>query len=189
MNRIQKLSITALMAALCYIGFAFIKIKIPTPTGYTSFHMGNVFCCLAALLLDGVSGGIAGAIGMCIGDLLDPVYILTTPKTLILKFFIGFITGNVAHKVFHIKNKTGKELLIASIISISCGMLFNIVGEPTISYLYYDLILDNATKAQSYLTIGKWVTTTVNSVVAIVVGTVIYVSLASRLPFLKQHKD
>lgn len=188
MNRTLKITLTALMAALCYVGFAFLQIKIPTPAGYTSFHMGNVFCVLAALMLDGVSGGLAGAIGMSIGDLFDPVYILTTPKTFILKFFIGFITGSVAHKVFNIEEKHGKELFIATLISVSCGMLFNMIGEPAISYLYYDVILKNAEKAQSYLAIAKWITTSVNSIVAIIVSTLIYVPLSTRLSAIIKKK-
>ena len=42
MNRVQKLALTAIMAALCYVAFTFLQIKIPTPAGYTSFHLGNV---------------------------------------------------------------------------------------------------------------------------------------------------
>ena len=53
-----------LMSALCYIAFTFMQIKIPTPGGATSFHLGNTFCVLAALLLGGIPGGAAGAIGM-----------------------------------------------------------------------------------------------------------------------------
>ena len=83
-NAVLKLSITALMAALCYVAFTFLQIKIPTPVGYTSFHLGNTFCVLGALLLGGLPGGIAGAIGMGIGDILDPVYITVAPKTIIL---------------------------------------------------------------------------------------------------------
>jgi len=188
MKRTTKITLIALMAALCYVGFAFLQIKIPTPAGFTSFHMGNVFCVLAALMLDGISGGLAGAIGMSIGDLFDPAYILTTPKTIILKFFIGYITGSIAHNVFHINEKKGKDLFIATLISVSCGMLFNMIGEPIISYLYYDLILSNSDKAQSYLAIAKWITTSVNSIVAIVVSTLIYVPLSSRLGFIKNNK-
>ena len=80
-----RITVTALMAALCYVAFTFLQIKIPTPVGYTSFHLGNTFCVLAALLLGGIPGGIAGAIGMGIGDILDPVYIMVAPKTLFLK--------------------------------------------------------------------------------------------------------
>ena len=60
---------TALFAALCYIGFQFLRIDIPLPGGKTALHLGNAFCVLAALLLGGVKGGLAGAVGMTIADL------------------------------------------------------------------------------------------------------------------------
>ena len=44
----------------------------PVPGGdATSIHIGNAFCVLAALLLGGVYGGLAGAIGMGIADIMD----------------------------------------------------------------------------------------------------------------------
>lgn len=181
MNKVKKISLTALMAALCYASFTFLQIKISTPAGYTSFHLGNVCLVLASLMIDGVSGGIAGAIGMGIGDLLDPAYVITAPKTIFLKFMIGFITGLVAHKVFHIKEKQGTKLMVATLVSVSCGMLFNMIGEPIISYLYYDLLLTNSDKAQSYLTAFKFITTGVNSLLAIVISTLLYLPISKRL--------
>ncbi len=59
--KLNKLAQASLMAALCYIGFAFFKIDIPVGTESTAFHLGNVFCVLAALLLGGFWGGLAGA--------------------------------------------------------------------------------------------------------------------------------
>ena len=74
-STITKLAETALMAALCYVSFTFLQIKIPVPGGdATSIHIGNAFCVLAALLIGGVYGGLSGAIGMGIADLMDPVY-------------------------------------------------------------------------------------------------------------------
>ena len=104
-DKTLKLAVTGLMIALCYVSFTFLQIKIPTPVGFTSFHLGNTFCVLAALLLGGVPGGLAGAIGMGIGDILDPVYVTVAPKTLILKMGIGLVTGLLAHKVFRINEK------------------------------------------------------------------------------------
>lgn len=72
-EKVQKLTLTALMAALSYVIFTFLQIKVTLPGGSaTSFHLGNAVVVLAALLLGGVYGGIGGAIGMTIGDLLDP---------------------------------------------------------------------------------------------------------------------
>ena len=57
-DKVYKIVITALMAALCYVAFTFLKIPIPTFGGdYVALHIGNAFCVLAALLLGGGYGG------------------------------------------------------------------------------------------------------------------------------------
>lgn len=178
-KKVFKLVITALMAALCYVVFTLIQIKIPTPAGYTSFHLGNVFCVLAALLIDGVSGGLAGAIGMGIADLMDPAYVVTAPKTIILKFLIGFITGTLAHKIFKINEKENNKKEV--ILSISGGMLFNVIAEPIFSYIYYSLILGNTDKALSYLTITKWITTSTNAILTIIIASLLYFPLRNKI--------
>ena len=175
-----RITVTALMAALCYVAFTFLQIKIPTPVGYTSFHLGNTFCVLAALLLGGIPGGIAGAIGMGIGDILDPVYIMVAPKTLFLKFMIGLITGLVAHKILKIQLQKGKKLVGLVIASCAAGMGFNIIGEPLVSYLYYLILLGDSTKAADYLVAAKFITTGVNAILAVVIATVIYLAIYPR---------
>ena len=64
---------------------------------------------LGALLVGGVYGGIGGAIGMTIGDLFYPVYVVYAPKTFILKFCIGLITGLIAHKIGHISTSNDNK--------------------------------------------------------------------------------
>ena len=94
----QKLVLTGVFAALSYVVFTFLQIKIPLPGGdATSIHLGNAVCVLGALILGGLWGGIGGSIGMTIGDLFDPVYVVYAPKTFILKLCIGLITGLIAH--------------------------------------------------------------------------------------------
>lgn len=46
----------------------------------TFLHIGNAFYVLVALLLVGVYGGLAGAIGMKIADILESIYIVGDPK-------------------------------------------------------------------------------------------------------------
>lgn len=180
-SSVLKFTVTALMTALCYVAFTFLQIKIPTPVGFTSFHLGNTFCVLGALLLGGLPGGLAGALGMGIGDILDPVYITVAPKTIVLKMGIGLVTGYFAHKVFKINTLTGKAFKKGVILSCAFGMIFNCIGEPLFSYLYYLIILGNAQKAVTYLAFAKFVTTFVNAVLATVIASVIYLSLYPRL--------
>lgn len=180
-SSVLKFTVTALMTALCYVAFTFLQIKIPTPVGFTSFHLGNTFCVLGALLLGGLPGGLAGALGMGIGDILDPVYITVAPKTIVLKMGIGLVTGYFAHKIFKINTLTGKEFKKGVILSCTFGMIFNCIGEPLFSYLYYLIILGNAQKAVTYLAFAKFVTTFVNAVLATIIASVIYLSLYPRL--------
>ncbi len=180
-TKILKIVVIGLMAALCYISFMFLQIKIPTPGGFTSFHLGNTFCVLASLLLGGVSGGVAGAIGMGIGDLLDPSYVIVAPKTIILKLGIGIVTGLVAHRLFHIQHQQGKALWKTVFLSTFAGMLFNVIGEPIFSYFYTAFILgapDNAAKA-----LASWnaITTSINAIIAVILSTILYMVISPRL--------
>lgn len=179
-----KIAVIGLMAALAYIAFTFLQIKIPTPGGFTSFHLGNTFDVLAALLLGGLPGGIAGAIGMGIGDLLDPTYVVVAPKTILLKLGIGIVTGLVAYKIFHIQKKEGKALTQAVVLSAIAGMLFNIVGEPIFSYFYTAFVLGAPTKAAQALASWNAITTSVNAVLTVIIASVLYLAIA---PILKKN--
>ena len=111
-STVMKIAQTALFAALCYVIFTYLQIKIPMPGGdATSIHLGKAFCVLASLLLGGWNGGLAGAIGMGIADVMDPIYITGAPKTFILKLCIGLITGLVAHKIAKINESTEKKYI------------------------------------------------------------------------------
>ena len=113
---VMKLAQTALLAALCFVSFTFLQIKIPMPGGdATSLHIGNAFCVLGALLLGGWYGGLAGAIGMTIADLMDPIYITGAPKTFFLKLCIGLIVGLVAHHIAKIKTALTRNTSLSGV--------------------------------------------------------------------------
>ena len=181
-NKTLKLATIGLMSALAYISFIFLQIKIPTPGGTTSFHLGNTFCILAALLLGGIPGGLAGAIGMGIGDLLDPTYVTYATKTIILKLLIGIFTGLFAHRIFKINNsKNDSKLFIYVIISSTAGMLFNIIGEPIFGYFYNLIILGTTQKAAATLASWNAITTVVNAIITIILSSSIYLIIRPRL--------
>ena len=127
-----KLAQTALVAALCYVTFTFLQIKIPMPGGdATSLHLGNAVCVLGALLLGGWYGGLAGAIGMSIADIMDPVYITVAPKTFVLKLCIGLIVGLVAHRIARINESSDKKYVLRwSVIASVAGLGFNVIADP-----------------------------------------------------------
>ena len=55
---VQEVTIIGVMAALSFVAYEFFRIPNVLGTG-SSFHLGNTFTALTALLLDGVSGGLA----------------------------------------------------------------------------------------------------------------------------------
>lgn len=171
-----KLAQTALLSALCFVSFTFLQIKIPMPGGdATSLHIGNAFCVLAALLLGGVYGGLAGAVGMSIADILDPVYITVAPKTFILKFCIGLIVGLVAHRIAKINESTDKKYVFRwSMIASIAGLGFNVVADPIVGYFYKQYILGQPQQMAEVLAKWSTATTFVNAVVSTVLVAVLY---------------
>lgn len=174
-----KLAQTALMAALCYVAFTFLQIKIPMPGGdATSLHVGNAFCVLGALILGGWYGGLAGAVGMTIADLMDPVYITGAPKTFVLKLCIGLIVGLVAHRIAKINESTDRKYVLRwSVIASVAGLGFNVIADPLVGYFYKMFILGQPQQMAEVLAKWSTATTFVNAVVSTVLVGVIYNAL------------
>lgn len=181
-SRVLQMSLTALMAALCYIGFTFFKINIPVGESSTAIHFGNTFCVLGALILGGVPGGLAGAIGMGIGDLLDPLYVTSFPKTFLLKFCIGFITGLVAHKKAKLGSlKEDGQIAKWTFLAALAGMSFNVVCEPVISYFYKNYLLGVESSAAKIFAAWTAGATFINAFTSVIIATLIYIALRKAL--------
>ena len=180
------LAMSALFAALCYIGFSYFRIDIPVGTEKTAFHLGNVFCVLAALFIGGFWGGMSGAVGMTIADLTTG-YVTSAPKTFLLKLCIGLVAGFVAHNVFHISKEDARKvsLPIATVLSCAAGMAFNVVADPVVGYFYKTYLLGVPQEAAAIWAKMGAVTTLVNAVVAVVVASIFYLALRPALKHAK----
>lgn len=117
----KKLVYIALFTALVYIFSRFFQIPVATPFGQTRFHLGNVFCLLAGLLLGPGYGGLAAGLGSALFDLFDPVYFTSAPITFVTKFALAFVTGLIYRKRKSLIDK--KRLILASV----CGQLTYVV--------------------------------------------------------------
>ncbi len=182
-EKLLKMVMTAFMAALSYVVFTFLQIKISLPGGdATSIHLGNAVCVLGALLLGGPLGGLGGAIGMTIGDLLDPVYIIYAPKTFILKFCIGLITGIVAHRCGRItKTNDRSKIFKWTLLAAICGLGFNVIFDPLFGYFYKRVLLGKPA-AEVALT-WNIAATSINAVLSVIVSVLVYMAL---YPVLKK---
>ena len=139
---------------------------------------------LAALLLGGGYGGVAGSLGMTIADLLDPVYITSAPKTFILKLCIGLIAGFVAHNIAHITEEHDSKYIVKwSLIASVAGLGFNVVMDPIVGYFYKNYILGVESSAAKIMATWAAGATLVNAIVGTIVVVVVYMAVR---PVLKK---
>ena len=177
---VQRLTAIAMLAALSYVVFTYGQIKISLGGDATSIHLGNAVCVLGALLLGGFAGGLGGAIGMTIGDLFDPVYVIYAPKTFLLKLCIGLITGFLAHRLGKIdESSDAGHIFKWSLLASAGGLLFNVIFDPLVGYFYKLAILG---KPAAELTLAWNVAaTSINAVLSTVAAVALYAALRPAL--------
>lgn len=177
-NHIRKLSFMVMFAALNFIAFTYLKISIPLATGgAVAIHIANAIVVLSAWLIGPVAGGIAGAIGLSIADVLDPLYIASAPKTFFLKFMIGFIAGTLGNRMGLKETDDPAKIRRITFLSAAAGLGFNVVFEPIISYLYRRYLLRVTAEAASILATWMAGVTALNAVICVVVSMLLYRAL------------
>ncbi len=181
-KKTHKIAYAGLMAALCYVGYAVFPAISATGT---KVHIGNAFVVLGALLLGGWYGGLAGAIGLSLADILGG-YVESSPRTFICKLLIGLIVGLIAHKFAHLSDDGIKKSYVIkwTIFATLGGLLFNCVFEPSLKYVWYTLLTPNAEKAQSAINALMAITTyatLVNALINSVIAIIIYLALRGPL--------
>ena len=180
-DNVKKITYAGLMAALCYVGYAvFPAIN----ASGTKVHVGNAFVVLGALLLGGLYGGLAGAIGLSIAD-ITLGYAASAPRTFICKLVIGRIVGLVAHKIAKLSDEHKRSYIIKwSAIAAVAGLAFNCVFEPALKYFWFTILTPNAEKAASAISALIAITTyatIINAVINSVLAVVVYNALRPAL--------
>ena len=172
---VQKISIIGIMAAMSFVAYEFFRIPNVFGTG-SSFHLGNTFTALTAMLLD-------GAIGLALADVVagDPGYAITT---FILKFIIGLVCGAVSHKVIHLRTfPTGSKFKYVAAVTASAfsGLLVNVFTDPFIGYFRNLYIFGQPAEFVSVVTKIASGVTLVNSLLSTVCAVVLYIALRPAL--------
>ena len=96
-KKLQRIVFVGMMAAVIFVLTMFVRIEIPTPTGYTNLKIANGFCLAAGMLFGGVWGGLAAGVGSMLFDVFDPKYIASAPFTFAFFFIMAFVCGTIAH--------------------------------------------------------------------------------------------
>ena len=177
---VRRISIIGVMAGLSFVAYEFFRIPF---AGGSSFHLGNTFTALTAMLLDGVSGGLAGAIGLALADVLagDPGYAFTT---FILKFIIGLVCGAAAHRLLHTRSGKadgGPGYLLRVTGAEFSGLFVNVFTDPLLGYFRDRYIFGQTVEVASVLVKVTGGVTLVNSLVSTVCAVVLYLALEPAL--------
>ena len=179
-KRILQLTQCALIAALAYVGFQFLRIDIPVGTERTAIHLGNTFVVLGALLLGGW-GGFAGALGLTMADLTSG-YLTSAPKTFLLKLVIGLIATLVSRKLFHIEKESGvKAQAKIALLSSAAALGVNVFLDPLFGYFYKAYIFGIPQDLSAALAKIGSATTLVNAVASTLLVFVLWPSLYTAL--------
>ncbi len=137
-DQLMKIAQAGLMAALCYIGYAVFPA---ISASGSKIHIGNAFVVLSAYLLGGVYGGLSGAVGLSIADIVGG-YAASAPRTFITKLVIGLIVGFVAHKIAKLSDEHDHAYVIRwSAIAAVCGLGFQLLLRAGIKVCMVYLII------------------------------------------------
>ena len=177
-KKTKRFSYMVIFAALNYVVFTFAKINIPTgPGGTVAIHLANAVVVLSAWLIGPKYGGIAGAVGLSIADVFDPLYVSSAPKTFFLKFMIAFIAGTLAEKMGLNETDDPKQITKITALSAAAGLGFNVIFEPIISYLYKRFLLRTSAEAAAILSAWMAGVTLLNAVICLFVSVILYKAL------------
>ena len=90
-DRVKTLVLTAIFAAITFLGIQAFRIPMPAAVGTPFVHFGHIFVVLGVLLQGGKRGAVSGTAGLIIFDLLNgfiqdmpQVFIETIIKCLII---------------------------------------------------------------------------------------------------------
>jgi uncharacterized membrane protein len=172
---VYKLTVIGLMAAMVFVATNF-RIEIPTPLGKTMLHLGNVMCLLSGLLFGSTIGGLAAGFGSAIFDLADPAFAPEFWITFIMKFAMGFIAGKISHmNGFNGENKTAN--IVAALIGASCYVALYISKTIFLQYV----ILNSTWEAVAAVAGTKFIVSSINATIAVVVSLLLNISLRPSL--------
>ena len=179
-KNVNRLTQCAMIAALAYVGFQFLRIDIPVGTERTAIHLGNTMVVLGALLL-GSWGGFAGALGLTIADLTSG-YVTTAPQTFVLKMIIGLITVLVSRKIFRLdsENDLRSQTRIA-LFSSMAALGANVILDPLVGYFYKTYIFGIPQDLSATLARIGSLTTLVNAIASTIAVTILWPALHRTL--------
>lgn len=181
-EKILKLTLASMLAALAFICFTYLRIEIPMGGGMSGkIYIGAAFILLSAFLLGPRWGGLTGAIGLSLGDVLVG-YATSSPPTFLAKLIFGLACGFMAHQILHLAAaKTRRQMYIRTIAAGVFACLVNVLTEPVIRWAFKVYILGLPEQIAYLSAVNCAISMAINSLPSIFAATCLYAAAKSTV--------
>ena len=187
-SSILKMTLAAMFAALALICFSFFRIEIPLGGGLPAkIYVGSAFIMLSAFLLGSKYGGLTGAVGLTIGDLLAG-YATSAPPTFAAKLIFGLACGLIAHRLLHISHaRTKRAMYLRALLAGLSASLVNVLTEPAIRWAFKTYILGLPESVARISAVNCAAAMAVNAIPSAVIAALLYGLARTRI--LKEYSS
>ncbi|BBN98329.1 ECF transporter S component [Sporolactobacillus terrae] len=177
---VRDIVLVALFAAVTYLGISALRIPLPAAVGAPFIHFGNSLLVLSVLLLGGFRGGLAGAIGLGLFDLLNG-YASTAPVTVILAFLVAAIVSGAFTLLKHQDSPLNLFILalVAGVSKIALEFLHGLIEK---------LLLGSAFTPAVVAAFTSLPATAINAISTVIIVTVLYFPLKKGLSIFDSNK-
>ncbi len=165
-QKLYRLVLAALFAALTYVATNIIHVPIPATDGY--INLGDCVVLLGAFLLGPVYGAAAGGIGSALADILSG-YAVFAPGTFVIKALIAVIAALIMKAL-------GSKTKAAPIVASIAGEAWMVLGY----FLYESIFLGYGLAAAG--SIGG---NAIQAVAGVILASALYAVL-SKVPQIKK---
>lgn len=181
-EKVTKLTLASMFAAIAFICFTYLRIEVPMGGGMTGkIYIGHAFILLSAFLLGAKYGGLTGAVGLSLADILAG-YATSAPPTFIAKFLLGLAAAFMANQMLHLNNVTSKTALyIRSSIAGIVACVINVATEPVIRYAFKVYILGYPEPVSYISAINAAVSMAISAIPSVIVATFLYVVFRTKI--------
>ncbi len=131
MNKIKKIVLTSLFAAIVCVATMIIKVPTFGTNGYV--NIGDTIVLLSAWMIGGWYGALAAGIGSALADFLNG-YAFYVPGTFVIKFLMVI----VAYCIYKLLNKTESNYINKIVCYVVSGISAEIVMIA--GYFFYESV-------------------------------------------------
>lgn len=171
-EKVKTMVITAIFAAITFLGIQAFRIPLPAAVGTPFVHFGHIFVVMGVLLQGGRRGAVSGTIGLVLFDILNgymqdvsQVFLETIIKCLI----VGMVFAILKKKA---EGDSRKEYTAAVVCAFIYGCM-NVVIEFVMGIVEM-MILGSGFAAAAAGSLASIPATVINAVFMIVAIAVLY---------------